>query len=239
MSWPPCGRACGGYPACGGRRWSTRKDQTSVRALHGCHLFDDTCAWLVRHPRLLELAEALLDGPVYVYQFKVNMKSPLVGQRWPWHQDFAFWSVEDGMPAPDAVNIAINLDAVDDRNGPLTVLTGSQAKGLLGEDGEPAGRRGNWRDHVSANLPHTVPDHQVRVLEATFPTDRLTGPAGTVTAFHPNIVHSSSDNLSDHGRTVLFITYNAVGNVPRHATRPKFLVGTDVTPVRPLEEWPD
>ncbi len=208
-------------------------DGTSVRALHGCHLFDDACARLVRHPRLVELAEAVLDDQVYVYQFKVNIKSPRQGRRWPWHQDFAFWSIEDGMPEPRAVNIAINLDEVHQHNGPLTVLTGSHRIGLI--EPPPAARSGgDWREHVSATLSHQVAEERVLELAERYPADLLLGPAGTVTAFHPNVVHCSSDNRSADRRSMLFITYNSVHNQPSRTSRPEFLVGTDTRPVMPL-----
>ncbi|TDD61274.1 phytanoyl-CoA dioxygenase [Kribbella antibiotica] len=205
-----------------------------VRALHGCHRFDDVCARLVRHPRLVDLAEALIGDQVYVYQFKVNLKNPRVGQQWPWHQDFAFWSIEDGMPAPDAVNIAINLDEVHEGNGPLTVLTGSHALGVVGQSGSAAS--GDWRQHVSADLAHSVPADLAAELATKHQPEQLVGPAGAVAAFHPNIVHSSSDNLSADRRTVLFITYNSIKNVPSRVSRPEFLVDRDTTPVTKLAQ---
>ncbi|GAA1329883.1 phytanoyl-CoA dioxygenase family protein [Saccharothrix algeriensis] len=211
------------------------EDGETVRALHGCHRFDDVCERLVRHPLFVDLAEAAVGDSVYVYQFKINIKSPREGKRWPWHQDFAFWAVEDGMPEPDAVNIAINLDEVHERNGPLTVLTGSHRLGLVGPPaGSGSAPSTGWQDHVSANLTHSVDDAVVRELAAEHPPTRLLGPAGTISLFHPSIVHSSSDNLSDDRRTMLFITYNSVRNAPRHVTRPSFLVDPDTTAVTRL-----
>ena len=211
-------------------------ESKTVRALHGCHRFDDVCARLVRDPQFVGFAEAAVGDSVYVYQFKVNIKSPREGKRWPWHQDFAFWSVEDGMPNPDAVNITINLDDVHERNGPLTVLSGSHRLGLVGSAEPASGAAGaDWRDHVSANLTHSVPDAVARELAITHPPTKILGPAGTVSVFHPSIVHSSSDNLSDDRRTMLFITYNSVNNAARHLSRPAFLVDPDTTPVTKLE----
>jgi ectoine hydroxylase len=208
------------------------EDSDAVRALHGCHRYDDTCARLVRHPLLVDLAEALVGDSVYVYQFKVNVKSPRQGRRWPWHQDFAFWSIEDGMPAPDAVNLAISLDKVHEDNGPLTVLTGSHRHGLVGGD-EPdvQSPKGSWSDHVSARLAHSIPDERAEQLLGRYPPHRLVGEAGSIAAFHPSIVHSSADNRSDGRRTMVFLTYNSVRNVPTHVTRPEFLVDRDTRPV--------
>jgi ectoine hydroxylase len=204
----------------------------ALRALHGCHRYDDVCGALVRTPALLDLAEELVGDKVYVYQFKVNIKSPRQGRRWPWHQDFAFWALEDGMPAPAAVTVAISLDEVHAGNGPLTVLSGSHRLGIVGSDGpEALGSEGTWSDHVSAKLAHSIPDERAEVLAERFTAHRLLGPAGTISAFHPSIVHSSSDNTSADRRTVVFVTYNSTRNAPRHVTRPEFLVDRDTRPL--------
>lgn len=202
-----------------------------VRALHGCHRFDDVCERVVRMPMFVDLAETVLGGPVYVYQFKVNMKQPFEGAAWPWHQDFVFWHREDGMPAPAAVNVAVFLDDVSEANGPLKIIPGSHELGLIDPDaagGEPSH---DWRRHVAATLEYTVPDELAESLAQSYGTRLLTGPAGTVVAFHPNIVHSSSNNTSEHRRAVLLITYNRVSNAPANPTRPEFLVSRDSAPV--------
>lgn len=207
-----------------------------VRALHGCHRYDEVCAQLVRVPLLLDFAHALVGEEVYVYQFKVNIKSPREGKEWPWHQDFSFWSREDGMLRADAVNIAINLDDVHEYNGPLTVLSGSHKTGLVdAADDVEAVTGSDWRKHVSAQLTYTVPDERVETLARQHGTETLLGPAGTITVFHPSIVHSSSNNLSDDRRTILLITYNSVKNAPAWPSRPEFLVSRDTTALQPLE----
>lgn len=218
------------------------EDGTSVvRALHGCHRFDELCARLVRLPALVDLARSLVDDDVYVYQFKVNIKSAYEGQKWPWHQDFAFWSIEDAMPTDRAVNIAVALDEVHENNGPLTVLTGSHRLGLIRDpeqeaEPEQASGAGDWRSHVSAHLAHTVPDVVAKELMDDHAPVTLLGRRGTVSAFHPSIVHSSSDNLSADRRAMLFITYNSVHNLPSSYGRPDFLVDRDTRPVRRLPD---
>ncbi|MFD9052001.1 phytanoyl-CoA dioxygenase family protein [Streptomyces zaomyceticus] len=207
----------------------------TARAVHGCHTWDELCAALVRLPELVGLAEAILGREVYVYQFKVNFKPPREGAAWPWHQDYAFWSEEDGMPSPDAVNIAVALDDAHAGNGPLTLLPGTHRLGLL-DLPERTTRSGHWRDHVSADLAYTVTPERAARLSAEHGTRALVGPAGSVHAFHPSIVHSSTDNLSDDRRALLLITYNAVDNAPPAPTRPAFLVARDTAAVRPLHD---
>ncbi|MFJ6610150.1 phytanoyl-CoA dioxygenase family protein [Streptomyces sp. NPDC091289] len=208
------------------------KEGGATRAIHGCHAWDDLCAALVGLPELVGLAMSLLGGPVYTYQFKVNFKQPYEGAAWPWHQDYAFWQEEDGMPRPDAVNIAIALDHAHEGNGPLTVIPGSHRLGLLDLPASDT-RTGDWRDHVSSDLAYTVSPDRAARLSAELGTELLVGPAGTVHAFHPSIVHSSTDNLSPDRRALLLITYNAVTNAPAAPARPDFLVSRDIAPVTP------
>ncbi|MBM0274278.1 phytanoyl-CoA dioxygenase family protein [Micromonospora tarensis] len=202
-----------------------------IRAVHGCHRFDQVCDRVVRLPMLVDLAEALLGGPAYVYQFKVNMKQPREGAAWPWHQDFVFWHREDGMAAPDAVNIAVFLDDVTEANGPLRVIPGSHELGMIGPASSERQASHDWRKHVAAALEYTVPDELVESLVDAYGVVPLTGPAGAVTAFHPNIVHSSSNNTSEQRRAIMLVTYNRVSNAPANPTRPEFLVNRDTTPV--------
>jgi ectoine hydroxylase len=211
-----------------------------VRAIHGCHEFDEVCARLVRLPVLLDLAHTLIGDPVYVYQFKVNLKQPYAGAAWPWHQDYAFWHREDGMPSDLAVNLAIFLDDTYDDNGPLRVIPGTHRLGVISSgDGSMARVAGDWQKHVSADLEHTVPLEYVDQLIEKRGQQLLVGPAGTLCAFHPSIVHSSSDNLSGNRRALLLVTYNLVSNAPAHPSRPEFLVGRDTTPVVRLADGSD
>ena len=210
-------------------------DGRTLRAVHGCHLVDDVYARLTRLPTFLNLAREILQDDVYVYQFKVNIKQAFEGKAWPWHTDFSFWVNEDGMKSPDALNVAVNIDDVHTENGPIVLLSGSH-NAEIGSALAPrsAAPGSNWRDSVSAELPYTVDESVVWQLSRHYPQTRLTGPAGSAFAFHPSIVHSSSNNLSAERRSLLIITYNAISNVPARLARPEFLVGRDAAPLQPL-----
>ncbi|MEV3894847.1 phytanoyl-CoA dioxygenase family protein [Streptomyces anulatus] len=212
------------------------KDSDTVRGIHGCHAFDDAFDALVRHPQLVALAEELTGRPVYVYQFKVNLKQAREGAAWPWHQDYAFWSEEDGMPGAHAVNIALSLDDIHEGNGPLVVLPGSHRLGLLDLPEKEQEGGSAWQQHVAVDLAYTVSEERAEKLAAEFGRVLITGKAGTVHAFHPSIVHSSSSNISPDRRALLLITYNAVDNAPENPTRPEFLVTRDSTRVTPVSD---
>ncbi|MDH6703283.1 phytanoyl-CoA dioxygenase family protein [Streptomyces griseoviridis] len=213
------------------------KDGCKVRAIHGCHAFDEACQALVRLPCLVEMAEELIGGPVYLYQFKVNFKQAHEGDAWPWHQDFAFWREEDGMPRPDAVNFAISLDDVHEENGPLAVIPGSHRLGLLDLPEKDANdMTSDWRQHVSADLAYTVSPERAEKLTEQYGKVLVLGRAGSIHAFHPSIVHSSPNNLSADRRALLLLTYNAVNNAPASPTRPAFLVDRNTAPVVPQDD---
>ncbi|MEY9860746.1 ectoine hydroxylase [Catenulispora sp. GAS73] len=214
------------------------KGGNAVRAIHGCHDFDEACAALVHCSALVSLATALIGAPAaYVYQFKVNLKPAREGAAWPWHQDFAFWSEEDGMPRPDAVNIAISLDEMHEGNGPMILIPGTHRLGLFDLPPKKShGSEEDWRSHVAADLAYTVNADRAETLARKHGKRLVLGRTGSIHVFHPSIIHSSSDNLSADGRALLLITYNAVGNAPTRTTRPSFLVSRNCDPLVPVDD---
>lgn len=213
------------------------KDGSKVRAIHGCHAFDEVCEALVRLPHFVGMAEELIGGPVYLYQFKVNLKQAREGDAWPWHQDYAFWHEEDGMPRADAVNFALSLDDVHEGNGPLVVIPGSHRLGLLDPSEKHADTTvSDWRQHVSADLAYTITSERAEKLAEQSGKDLILGQAGSIHAFHPSIVHSSSNNPSADRRALLLLTYNAVDNAPASPARPAFLVDRNTAPIIPQDD---
>ncbi len=95
------------------------KHAQTYRAMHGCHLYDDTFRELIRLPMFVRVAEQLLGDKVYLHQLKINLKQPFCGESWPWHQDFIYWRNEDLIPRDTMVSAMIYLDDVTDFNGPL------------------------------------------------------------------------------------------------------------------------
>ena len=153
-----------------------RESSGVARTAFAAHTYNEAFRRLGRHPRLIEPVMQLVDGPVYMHQYKVNAKAAFDGEVWQWHQDFGTWHRDDQMPEPRAMNIAVFLDEVTAANGPLLFLPGSHRQGgvrgrarprddqLSALDarprhGDPAGRAGRLRGADRAGGEH----HRLRV----------------------------------------------------------------------------
>ncbi|HEU4556503.1 MAG TPA: phytanoyl-CoA dioxygenase family protein [Longimicrobium sp.] len=218
------------------------KETGVVRSVYGSHRNSEVFERLVRDPRLVIPSQKIVeDDQVYVHQFKINAKLAFRGEVWEWHQDYIFWRNEDGMPTSRVVTVAIFLDEVNEFNGPLLFVPGSQSGGVIeprarhgGDDSEPS-----WKADVAAALSYTV--EQDTLAELVAENGGIVapkGPAGSVLFFDGNVVHGSAPNMSPFDRMLALVTYNAVSNAPapKASPRPDFLCNRDFTPVTPLED---
>lgn len=211
------------------------RDGKTVRGIHGQHLDYEIFSRLVRHPRLVEPARQLLDEDVHVYQFKINFKSSLTGDAWPWHQDYIFWEREDGLERADLVTALVMLDDATEFNGPLMFLEGSHREGCIAVEPSEASidEARTWVNNLTVDLKYALPHEQVRSLCARYPLTSVKAPAGSVLLFHPNVVHGSANNMSAHDRCFALITYCSMSNRlrPVSCPRPAFLTNRTPTPV--------
>jgi ectoine hydroxylase len=210
------------------------RDGTTVRSVYGLHQSTPAISDLTRLPALLGLVGQILGDEVYVHQSKVNIKAPLSGDQWEWHQDYIYWLQGDGLQRPDLVNVAIFLDEVTEFNGPLTFIPGSHRNGVLvatRTDGMPMGYEDApaWVATLTAEEQFKVPTETIEELTRGNGLVSPKGPAGSILLFHPNLLHSSAQNISPFRRAMLILVYNAVGH-----PRPPFLAEPDVAPLRPL-----
>jgi ectoine hydroxylase-related dioxygenase (phytanoyl-CoA dioxygenase family) len=222
-----------------GRHESTvlESESQNIRALHGSHLVSRACDLLSRHEKLLASARSILNNDVYLYQFKINMKAPFVGEVWPWHQDYIYWRNEDGMPAPNAVNVVVFLDEVTEFNGPINLIAKSHVGGVI----EPVAYRSSgmrpdaddWKENVSADLRYQIANETVFDLAEAGGLVAPKGPVGSVLFFHSNLVHGSAPNVSPYARRIAILTYNSVSNAPKSEDlhRPEFLVSRVAVPL--------
>ncbi len=164
----------------------------------------------------------------------------LQGDLWEWHQDYAFWRHEDGLPRAEVVNVVLFVDDVNDINGPMILLEGSQREGLLDtppDEGLPPGYedKPDWISNLTADIKYSVDRDQLARLVERYPPAIPKGPAGSLLLFHPNAIHGSAQNMSPHDRRIILATYSHTENLPRTEgeRRPEFLVSRDFTPIEP------
>ena len=106
-------------------------DGEAVRTAFAAHTYNEAFGRLGCHPRLIHPVMQLLEGPVYMHQYKINGKAAFNGDVWQWHQDYGTWARDDQMPEPRAMNIALFLDEVTEFNGPLYMIPRSHKQGVI------------------------------------------------------------------------------------------------------------
>jgi ectoine hydroxylase len=204
-----------------------REKSGAPRTAFACHTYNEVCAILARHPRLVEPVRQVFDEEVYLHQFKINAKAAFTGDVWQWHQDFITWHNDDGMPEPRAMNIAVFLDDVLPINGPLMLIPQSHEQGTIdaGHDTE-----------TTAYPLWTLDDDTVAKLADEGGIVAPTGKAGGVLMFHANLVHGSAGNITPFPRRIVYLTLSTVSNAITKPTRPEFIAHRNFAPIVPLPD---
>jgi ectoine hydroxylase len=204
-----------------------RETSGAPRTAFAAHTYNEAFRRLGRHPRLLNPVMQILDGPVYMHQYKVNAKAAFDGEVWQWHQDYGTWQRDDGMPEPRAMNIAVFVDDVTAANGPLILIPRSHKAGV-----QKAGH-----DLATTSYPlWTLAREDITRLGEEGGVVAPTGPAGSVLMFHGNLVHASPPNISPWDRTIVYLSLCHVDNHIRQFKRAEWIAHRDFTPIEPLED---
>lgn len=204
-----------------------RESSGVARTAFAAHLYNEGFRRLGAHPRLVEPVQQVLDGPVYMHQFKVNAKAAFDGEVWQWHQDYGTWKRDDDMPEPRAMNIAVFLDDVTAANGPLLFIPGSHKMGVV-----EAGH-----DLATTSYPlWTLDRATVTKLAEQGGCAAPTGPAGSMLMFSSLLVHASPPNISPFGRTIVYLSLCHVDNHIRAFKREDWIAHRDFTPITPLAD---
>lgn len=204
-----------------------RESSGVARTAFAAHTFNEGFRRLGRHPRLVEPVQQLLDGPVYMHQYKVNAKAPFDGEVWQWHQDYGTWKRDDEMPEPRAMNIAVFLDDVTAANGPLLFIPGSHKLGVV--------EAGHDLETTSYPL-WTLDREKVAALAEKGGCVAPTGPAGSILMFSSLLVHASPPNISPMGRTIVYLSLCHVDNHIRAFNREEWIAHRDFTPIEALAD---
>jgi ectoine hydroxylase len=204
-----------------------RETNGAARTAFAAHTYSEPFRRLGAHPRLVVPVMQLLDGKVYMHQFKINAKAAFDGEVWQWHQDYGTWQRDDGMPTARAMNIAVFLDDVTAANGPLLFIPKSHQKGVF-----EAGH-----DIATTSYPlWTLDRDTVTRLADEGGLVAPLGPAGSMLMFHGNLVHASPPNISPWHRTIVYLSLCEVSNHIRRFKRAAWIAHRDFTPIEPLND---
>ncbi len=203
------------------------KDGKTARTAFAAQDYNEGFRRLGRHPRLLEPVKQILDGDVYMHQFKVNAKAAFNGDVWQWHQDYGTWSRDDLMPEARAMNIAVFLEDVTEFNGALMFIPRSHKGGVI-----DAGH-----DVQTTSYPlWTIDDETIARLVEEGGIIAPKGMAGSMVMFHANLVHGSPSNMSPFDRTIVYLSLCHVDNHIRRFKRPEWVAQRDFTPLESLDD---
>jgi ectoine hydroxylase len=179
------------------------------------HPTDTIYGMIARCESIVGSAEKLLEGEVYHYHSKMIMKDAKIGGAWTWHQDYGYW-YQNGVLFPLLTSVYIAVDPSSKQNGCLQVIKGSHELGRIehGLTGEQAGADKDRVEEVLKRLDLVYVEME--------PGDAL--------FFHPNLLHRSDQNRSDHPRWSMICCYNAARNDPyKESQHPRYTPLTKVS----------
>ncbi len=204
-----------------------REKSGVARTAFAAHTYNEAFRRLGAHPRLIEPVSQVLEGDLYMHQFKVNAKAAFDGDVWQWHQDYGTWKRDDEMPEPRAMNIAVFLDDVTAANGPLLFIPGSHKFGVV--------EAGHDLETTSYPL-WTLDNDLVKKLADRGGCVAPTGPAGSMLMFSSLLVHASPANISPFDRTIVYLSLCHVDNHIRAFNRKEWIAHRDFTPITALDD---
>ncbi len=168
------------------------------------HPGDGIYGMFARCRSVVETCERILGDEVYHYHSKMIMKEARVGGAWTWHQDYGYW-YGNAVLYPDLVSVFIAVDPATRENGCLQVLEGSHLCGRV--------------DHVLTGDQAGADPKRVAEIAKRLPLVHVEMAPGDALFFHPNLLHRSDQNRSEHPRWSLICCYNARRNDPYQDSR--------------------
>lgn len=173
--------------------WLERPDEVVLHVL-GAWLVDEWFHDLVFHPAItVPLAQLLGVERLRFWHDQVFWKPGHHQGLVPWHQDYSYWT-RTGPPAH--ITLFLCLDDMDEDNGCLRYVPGSQRWGLL-----PPVSFGGAMDQLHTSLS---PDQR-----ASFRDVPVRLGAGQASIHHSHTVHGSFGNRTDRPRRGIALNYMA------------------------------
>ncbi len=186
---------------------------------------NDVFGYLIRSEKMLTGVAQLLDGeaPVCHFHTKLMQKEPKVGGAWEWHQDYGYWYKNQFMFPDQLISVMVALTPANKENGCLQVIRGSHKMGRVnhGFAGEQVGADMVMVNNALKTMPLVCCELQ--------PGDAL--------FFHPNLLHRSEANLSDHPRWSVISCFNRQSNPAYNDTSTSWQVPVQPIPNEAILSW--
>ncbi|HTR30027.1 MAG TPA: phytanoyl-CoA dioxygenase family protein [Puia sp.] len=186
---------------------------------------DDAYGLLTRSRRMVDSANALLDGSSAICHFhsKLMQKEPRVGGAWEWHQDYGYWYKNEFLLPDEMISIMVAITKANRQNGCLQVIEGSHKMGRI--------------EHGFAGEQVGASQHYVDLALKTMPLIYVELEPGDALFFHSNLLHRSEANLSETARWSLISVYNRQDNVGYNEPNGSHTTPVQVVPDEALMEW--
>lgn len=216
----------------------TEPDSNEVRTIFKPFAYSKLFRDFSCHPKILTIAQQILDSDVSITQSRINVKPAYKGKSFPWHSDFETWHVEDGMPRMRALTAWIMLTENTEFNGPLYVIPGSH-KVYVSCTGITQ-KKNHFQSLKMQKAGVPKPDTINQVLQNR-DIKAIHGKPGTVVFHECNLIHGSPDNISGDPRALLMVVYNSNQNKLVKpfcglSPRPHYLRNPDQTAVKVCQE---
>jgi len=186
---------------------------------------DDRFGYLTRSNKMVDGVAQLLesDAPVCHFHSKLMQKEPKVGGAWEWHQDYGYWYKNQFMFPDQLISVMVALTPANKANGCLQVIKGSHKLGRL--------NHGFAGEQVGADM--IMVNNALKTMELVY----CELDAGDALFFHPNLLHRSEANLSDHPRWSIISCYSAQSNLAYNETSTAWNVPVATVPDEAIMEW--
>ncbi|MBB1285791.1 phytanoyl-CoA dioxygenase family protein [Flavisolibacter sp. BT320] len=186
---------------------------------------NDVFGYLTRSEKIVNAVGQLLDSdaPVCHFHSKLMQKEPRVGGAWEWHQDYGYWYKNQFMFPDQLISVMVALTPANKENGCLQFIRGSHKMGRV--------NHGFAGEQVGADM--VMVNNALQTMELVYgelsPGDAL--------FFHPNLLHRSEANLSDHPRWSIIACYCSQTNLAYNETSTSWKTPVQAVPDEAILTW--
>lgn len=186
---------------------------------------NDVFGYLTRSEKMVHGVAALLDGDAAVCHFhsKLMQKEPRVGGAWEWHQDYGYWYKNQFLFPDQLISVMVALTPANRENGCLQVIKGSHKMGRV--------NHGFAGEQVGADM--VMVNNALQTMELVY----CELEAGDALFFHPNLLHRSEANLSEHPRWSIISCYCSQSNLAYNESSQSWKQPVNIVPDEALLQW--